>query len=226
MSKILKNKFLKASILLLFFVISSQLCVAEENVPLLPMTVQGIALIDGAPAPSGTIITAYIDENPVEKFIIESSSGSYCLWISGTAEDEGKPITFTVNGKSLKKSLVWKSGNQILDFELSVGKTGNSLASNNPSISNVNSNSITGTENSELPGEDNKVKVIENLIPEPDLKIEKNKSDVSSTKESAGNSRDSSILKSTPGFPVIDAFAAIFLIAFKFGFGRKSRRKI
>lgn len=224
MNKRLKNKFLKAGILLLFFIIISQPCMAEEEVPLLPMTVQGMALIDGVPAPSGTIITAYIDENPVEEFVIESSSGTYCLWISGTAEDEGKSITFSVNGKTVKKTLVWKSGNQVLDLELSAGKTANSLISNKPS--NLNSNSITGNEKSELPGEEDTSRVIENLVPQPDLKIQKNESDASDTEGSAGNSGNSSFLKSTPGFPLIDAFVVLSLVAFKFSFGRKSRRKI
>ena len=35
----------------------------EVPVPLLPMTVQGVALIDGAPAPTGTVVAAYLNED-------------------------------------------------------------------------------------------------------------------------------------------------------------------
>ena len=79
-----KSYFLKAIVLLLSVVIFSQSGIAEENIPLLPMTVQGVVLEakHGSPAPEGTIITAYIDGKVIEE-TSAGSSGNYCLWISG-----------------------------------------------------------------------------------------------------------------------------------------------
>ncbi|HNW37833.1 MAG TPA: hypothetical protein PKJ75_03165, partial [Methanosarcina vacuolata] len=100
MNKKLKNGLLGTSMLLFFFLAFSQGCMAAEDVPpsppILPMTVIGVALIDGTPAPDGTIVAAYLNE---KEYLADTSSGNYSLFIPGTAEDEGKTITFKVHGK-------------------------------------------------------------------------------------------------------------------------------
>ena len=154
MNRILKNNFLRAAILLLFFFTVSQVCMASEEVPLLPMTVQGIALVDGAPAPTGTIVAAYLNGEQVGKSLVDTSSGEYCFWISRTAADEGKTIKFTVNRKDTGKILTWKSGKQVLSFQLSVGKGANSEDIIKSITSTINSESLTKTENPKAPVKD------------------------------------------------------------------------
>lgn len=80
MNNKLKNGLLGISILLLFFLAFSQSCIAEENVPpappMLPMTVTGVALIDGTPAPNGTVVAAYLNEM---EYLANTSFGNYSL---------------------------------------------------------------------------------------------------------------------------------------------------
>ena len=122
MNKKLKNGLLGTSILLLFFLAFSQGCMAAADVPpsppMLPMTVTGVALIDGTPAPNGTVVAAYLNE---KEYLANTSSGNYSLLIPGTAEDEGKLVTFKVDGKNASSSVAWKSGG-IVTLELPDGK--------------------------------------------------------------------------------------------------------
>ena len=156
MNKILKNGLLGISILLLFFLSFSQACMAEEDVPssppMLPMTVTGAALIEGTPASNGTIITAYLNGN---EYLANTLSGNYSVFIPGTAEDEGKMVTFKVDGKDASSSVAWKSGG-IVTLDLPDGKAvyleiteSNSTADSNSdsaSDSNSNSNSDSATD--------------------------------------------------------------------------------
>ena len=48
-------------------------------------------------------------------------SGNYSLFIPGTAEDEGKLVTFKVDGKDAASSVSWKDGG-IVTLELPDGK--------------------------------------------------------------------------------------------------------
>jgi hypothetical protein len=151
MNKILKNGLLGISILLLFFLSFSQACMAEEDVPssppMLPMTVTGAALIEGTPASNGTIITAYLNGN---EYLANTLSGNYSVFIPGTAEDEGKMVTFKVDGKDASSSVAWKSGG-IVTLDLPDGKAvyleiteSNSTAdSNSDSASDSNSDSAS-----------------------------------------------------------------------------------
>jgi hypothetical protein len=225
MNMILKSTFLGTAILLLFFLTFPQVVMAEEAVPLLPMTVKGVALINGAPAPNGTVIAAYLNGQPVEKFLVDTSSGDYCFWISGTAEDEEKPVTFTVDGKNTGNSISWEAGKQVLSLELSVGTE---VDPGNPIkdlTSKINSKSLTEIGKPEAFGKNSGTKVIESSVPEPDLKALKNMNANSGNKETAESPEGSSKLKSAPGFLIIYAFAGIVLLAFGFNLKRESRRK-
>lgn len=225
MNKLLKNGLLGTSIMLLFFFAVPQAGMAGEEVPPLPMTVQGVALIDGTPAPKGTVVAAYLNGEQVEEFLINTSSGNYCFWISGAAEDEGKPVTFTVDGKDPEESLSWESGDQVLSLELSVGKVTDSGNSKKDSTSNANSGSLIGSEESETSGENSKAKVIESSVSEPDVATLKSMNSDSGNKAAAESSEDSPKPKSAPGFHIIYAVAGILFLAFVFNLGRESRRK-
>jgi hypothetical protein len=225
MNKILKNSFSGAAVLLLFFLTVPQVGMAGEEVPLLPMTVQGVALVNGTPAPIGTVVAAYLNGEQVEKFLVNTSSGDYCFWISGNAEDKGKPVTFTVNGKNPEKSLTWESGKQVLSFDLSVGMAADSGSSIKGLTSKLNSGSLVDIVKQEAYRENSKVKVIESSVPEPNVTALKDIITGSADKEAAKYSDGSSKQKSAPGFSIISAVAGILLLAFRHNPIGKSGRK-
>ena len=187
MNRILKNNLLRVASTIVVYLYVSQVCMASEEVPLLPMTVQGAVLVDGTPAPTGTIVAAYLNGEHVGKSLVDNSSGEYCFWISGNAEDEGKPITFTVNGKDTGKILTWKSGKQVLSFQLSVGKGANSEDFIKSLTSNINSESLAKIENPKASGKDSEAKVIEGSVPQPDVNVLKSMSASSLDKEAANS---------------------------------------
>jgi hypothetical protein len=221
MNSILKNNLLRVAILLLFLFTVSQVCMASEEVPLLPMTIQGTVLVDGTPAPTGTIVADYLNGEQVGKSLVDSSSGEYYFWISGTAADEGKPITFTVNGKDTGKILTWKSGKQVLSFQLSVGKGVKSEDFIKSLTSTINSESLTKIENPKAPGKVSEAKIIEDSVPEPDLNVLKSMSASSLGKEAEKSAEGSFGLKSLPGFTIAFAVAGIIVLIFGFNLVRK-----
>lgn len=228
MNKILKNSFSGTAILMLFFLTAAHTGMAGESVPLLPMTVEGVALIDGAPAPIDTVVAAHLDGEQVEQFLITTPSGNFYFYISGEAEDEGKPVTFTVDGKDSGKSFEWESGKQVLSVELSVGVTSNSGSSNKGS--NAGSGSLAGTGESEDSEEKSEAEVVAGSVPQPDVTvpektIPENTGSDSGAKQNVESSSDSPEPKSAPGFYIIYAVAGIVLLTFGSKLGRESRRK-
>ncbi|MGB9938343.1 hypothetical protein [Methanosarcina sp.] len=252
MNKKLKNGLLGTSVLLLFFLAFSHGCMAAADVPpsppILPMTVTGAALIDGTPAPNGTVVAAYLNE---KECLANTSSGNYSLFIPGTAEDIGKPVTFKVDGKAASSNVAWESGGMVT-LELPDGKavysetagidsssnsnTNSSTNSNSNSNSNsnnnlnTNSNLKTGseplTENKEqgVSAEGSNVDAIESSVLEPNMTALKNTSANSEDKEAVESSENFPKPESTPGFLIVYAVAGILLLAFGSDFGRGSRR--
>jgi hypothetical protein len=187
--------------------------------------VKGVAMINGSPAPSGTVVEAYLNGQPVAKFLVNNPSGDYCLWISGTASDEGKAVTFKVDGKVTGNSVSWKSGKQVLSLDLSVGAGADPV---NSIIGwNLKLNSETLTEIGKLNafGKNSEPRIIESSVPEPDLEvlelINANSEDKGPSKPLEGSSK----LNSAPGFSLIYAIAGIVGLAFGSNFREKSRRK-
>jgi hypothetical protein len=241
MNKILKNGLLGISILLLFFLVFSQACMAEEDVPssppMLPMTVTGVALIDGTPAPNGTIVTAYLNGN---EYLANTSSGNYSVFIPGTAEDEGKLVTFKVDGKDASSSVAWKSGGIVtLDLPdgeavyLEITESNSTTDSNSDSASDSNSNSnqktgsesLTDTKEQGVSTQSSKVDSIKTSIPEPDVKTLNSTVADSKDQVASDSSKSSSNSKSAPGFLIVYAVAGILLLAFGSNFGKGSRRR-
>jgi hypothetical protein len=225
MNRILKNSFSGAVILLLFFLTLSQVCMAEEAVPLLPMTIKGVALINGIPAPNGTSVVAYLDGQPVEKLLVNSSSGDYYFLISGTARHEGRPITFSVDGRGTVYTVPWESGKQVLSLELSVGTgvdSGNPLKSLN---SKLISETVTEIGKLNAFGKNSETRIIESSVPEPNLEALRNMNTNSGDKETAKSSEGSSKLNSAPDFPIIYTVTGIIGLALGCNFRGKSRRK-
>jgi hypothetical protein len=225
MNRILKNSLFGTVILLLFFLTIPQVGTAEEAVPLLPMTVKGVALINGTPAPDGTVVAAYLNGQPVEKFLVDTSSGDYCFWISGTAEDEGKSVTFTVGGKDTGNSVAWEAGKQVLSFELSVGIGNVPGSSIKGLISKINFEQLTAIGELKAFGRNSEARVIESSVPEPNVRALEEMNVNSGDKSPAESSKASSKLKSAPGFPIIYLVACIIMLAFGCSLRGELRRK-
>ncbi|HIH75251.1 MAG TPA: hypothetical protein HA306_08840 [Methanosarcina sp.] len=196
-----------------------------EDVPLIPMTVQGVALIDGSPAPVDTVIAAYFDGEYVEQFLVNTPSGDFVFYISGKAGDEGKPVTFTINGKDTGESFDWGPGKMVSSVELSVGNAADSGSSKKSSTSNSGSGSLTGSGEPE----DN-IEIIESAVTQPEVvvqeeTVEENTDDEVGEEKSPEPSGDSSKTSSAPGFQIIYAVAGVILLTFGPKLVRESRRK-
>ena len=231
MNRILKNSLLGTAVLMLFFITAAHTGMAGEEipVPLLPMTVQGVALIDGTPAPTGTVVAAYLNGEQVEEFLVNTSSGDFTFYISGKAEDEGKPITFTVDGKDTGKSFDWKSGEVVSSVELSVGDvadSGSSKKSSTPSSSSgaakINESEASGAEVTESSVPQQNVTVKEKTVPENTVA---DSGEDTGIEQSTESSEDSSETSSSPGFQIIYAVAGLILLTFGSNLGRESRKK-
>lgn len=244
MNKKLKNGLIGTSILLLFFLAFSQGGTAAVDVPpalpMLPMQVTGVALIDGTPAPNGTVIAAYLND---KEYLANTSSGKYSLFIDGIAEDKGKLVTFKVDGKDATSSVAWESGS-IVTLELPDGKvvysesTESNSNSNSDTRSNGNSNSntksntnsktgsepLTDNKEQEISSEGPNAEVIKTSIPEPDITALKNTDANSEDKEAVESSENSPNPESAPGFLIFYAVAGILLLAFGSDLGRGSRK--
>jgi hypothetical protein len=225
MGKLLKNDLLLTAVLLILFLAVIQTAVAEEDVPPLPMTVKGVALIDGSPAPKGTVVAAYLNGEQVKEYLIDTSSGDYCFWISGTAEDEGKPVTFKVDGKDIEGNLPWESGKLVISLELSEGKTIGSGSSEKSSDSDSSFESLKGTGEPGTLGENSKTKVIESSVTGPNVTVQKSMGLNSEDKNTAKSSEDSSKSNSASGFHIVYAVIGILFLAFGLNREREGRRK-
>ena len=223
MNKILKNNLLGTAILMLFFLIAVQPGMAED-VPPLPMTVSGVALIDGVPAPVDTVIAARLDGEQVEQFLVNTSSGDFVFWISGTADDEGKLVTFTIDGKDTGESFALEPGKIISAVELSIGDAADSGSSKKSSSSG--SGPLKVSEDSEKDGE-----IIENsTVAKPEVTVPEktepestgDEAEVEKGEESPKNTSETS---SAPGFQAIYAISGIILLTFGLEFWRKSKGK-
>lgn len=240
MDKKLKSCLVTTSVLLLFFLALPQGCMAAADVPpsppILPMTVTGVALINGTSAPDGTVVAAYLNE---KEYLANTSSGNYSLFIPGTAEDVGKLVTFKVDGKAASSSVAWESGGMVT-LELPDGEaiystiaesdSSSGLNSNSNTNSNSNSNSKIGSkplvddEEQEDSAEGSKADTVESSVHEPNMTALKNTSANSEDYEAAESSESSSRPESAPGFLIVFAVAGILLLAFGFNFGRGSRK--
>ncbi|WP_440947857.1 hypothetical protein ACSAZL_06305 [Methanosarcina sp. T3] len=229
MNRILKNSLLGTAVLMLFFLTAVPTCMAEgEAVPLLPMTVEGVALIDGDPAPTGTVVAAYLDGELVKEAIINSSSGGFYLLIPGEAEDEGKPVTFKVDEEDSGASYDWESGKQFLSIELSVGEVADSGSSKKSSTSSSSSGSVETDDSA-----DSGAEVIESSVTQPDVTVQEKtvpENTVADSGENAGAeqstepSEESTETSSTPGFQIIYAVAGLILLTFGSKLGGARRK--
>lgn len=113
MSKKITYVFSCVALATLFIVLASQIVMAGP--PSMPITIQGVATINGEVAPEGTIVEAFINGNCVEEDSV-SASGEYTLVILGEAEDLGKATSIYVNGIKVPELKPLNSDDYSLDL--------------------------------------------------------------------------------------------------------------
>jgi hypothetical protein len=107
-----KMRMIKVSILIsILLALSGMVATVSAEFPTPPNQFYGTVTIDGEPAPAGTIITAYIDDEPRGSIEI-GTAGEYgadvnYLSVTGNESDIGKTITFTVSGSDETGTDVW-----------------------------------------------------------------------------------------------------------------------
>lgn len=92
---IIKNRHLRISSCLVILILGLSFVpsVSAGGPPSIPNVFEGSLLADGANAPAGTVISAYIDSKLVGSNTIKEI-GKYELTVSGSEKDNGKKISF------------------------------------------------------------------------------------------------------------------------------------
>lgn len=90
--------------------------------PMLPTVIEGVASINGAPAPQNTTVEARIGGVAVKT--AETKDGQYIMAIKGDASTVGKQITLYVSGIKTNATTTWESG-KVETIDLSVTKKSN-----------------------------------------------------------------------------------------------------
>ena len=113
----------RASILLSILIALSGMAAmvtAGPGMDPLPNWFLGDVTLNGAPAPAGTVINAFIDGDLRGSTVVESPGEYEYLRVEGSTLDNGKNITFTVCGVNAEPNGTWivrtNQGAQILDL--------------------------------------------------------------------------------------------------------------
>jgi len=112
----------KASILLSILIALSgmaAIALADEDPSddlIMPNRFSGDVLLNGAPAPAGTVINAYIDGGLRGSAVVESPGEYDHLLVNGNASDGGKNITFRVCGSTAEQNGTWSDTNYLLQI--------------------------------------------------------------------------------------------------------------
>jgi len=117
----IKEKYLRISSFLIILILGISFVpgVSASGPPSIPNVFEGKLLADGANAPVGTTISAYIDSELVGQNSI-TEVGKYQLGVSGTEEDNGKTITFKLsNIESEPVSATYQHGASPAKLDLS-----------------------------------------------------------------------------------------------------------
>lgn len=121
---------LLALVVLTAFTVAPAAVAAQDGPPPAPASYYGDVTIDGDPAPAGVEIVAYVDGEERGSYLTEAS-GEYGspsafdenLVVQGTADDEGEPVEFTVNGQLADATVEWEAG-AVENVDLSASLSG------------------------------------------------------------------------------------------------------
>ena len=75
------------------------------------MVFAGTVSIDGAPAPDGTVITAWVEEfaQPVAQGVVAGGSYNFKVFQFGTTSFSGRIITFKIGDSTANETGIWQS---------------------------------------------------------------------------------------------------------------------
>lgn len=107
-----KDRYLRISSIIIIFTLAMSFvpAVSASSPPSIPNVFEGNLLADGAKAPVGTIISAYVDSELVGWNSIKEI-GKYELTVTGAEKDNGKAITFKLgNVESETTSTTYEYG--------------------------------------------------------------------------------------------------------------------
>ena len=99
----------KASIFLSIFIALSGMAaitLADDITPT-PNRFSGTVTLNGAPAPNGTVINAFIDGGYSGCIVVESPGEYEYLSVNGSDSDDGKNVTFTLCGAAAEQNGTW-----------------------------------------------------------------------------------------------------------------------
>lgn len=107
---------------------------SAQSAPILPMILDGKVLVDGVEAPAGTVVAAFVGGREASSHTLKEA-GDYALAINGVKEDEGKKLSFTVDGRQVSGiEMTWRSGAvesrtlSVVKKTTTVAETGGSFA--------------------------------------------------------------------------------------------------
>ena len=126
-----KGKYMVAVFVGLLMVVCVVNVFAQPAIPTFPCFIEGNVTINGKEAPVGTEIKAIVGDN--EHVYEVKEKGKFSISVEGDMTDEGKIITFFVNGIRADKTLEWRSG-ATYNIDLAVFTNETPLVEQTPTI--------------------------------------------------------------------------------------------
>jgi len=129
-----KGKYMVAVFVGLLMVVCVVNVFAQPAIPTFPCFIEGNVTINGKEAPVGTEIKAIVGEK--EHVYEVKEKGKFSISVEGDMTDEGKIITFFVNGIRADKTLEWRSG-ATYNIDLAVFTNETPLVEQTPTIPTI-----------------------------------------------------------------------------------------
>ena len=126
-----KGKYMVAMFVGLLMVVCVVNVFAQPAIPTFPCFIEGNVTINGKEAPVGTEIKAIVGDK--EHVYEVKEKGKFSISVEGDMTDEGKIITFFVNGIRADKTLEWRSG-ATYNIDLAVFTNETPLVEQTPTI--------------------------------------------------------------------------------------------
>jgi len=126
-----KGKYMVAVFVGLLMVVCVVNVFAQPAIPTFPCFIEGNVTINGKEAPVGTEIKAIVGDK--EHVYEVKEKGKFSISVEGDMTDEGKIITFFVNGIRADKTLEWRSG-ATYNIDLAVFTNETPLVEQTPTI--------------------------------------------------------------------------------------------
>ena len=100
-----KLGLVKVTLLSILLALSGMAAIASADF-VTPIKFYGNATLNDESATAGTVINAYIDEEPSGTYTI-TDDGKYCIAVKGNESDEGELITFEICGATADQTDTW-----------------------------------------------------------------------------------------------------------------------